>query len=172
MNDETGALGIITELDVPAEMRDGTILRANIFRPDGPGRFPAILLRTPYRKKTEGFERYVRCGYVVAIQDTRGRYASDGEYAANTVESDKESEDGYDSVEWAAVQPWCNGKVGVLGGSYGAWMAWMLAKLRPPHLAALCAFTIPVEAREVDWVGGAFRPGRRVNWWMTSIAPK
>lgn len=170
MAEEDGALGVIVENDVPVPMRDGVMLRANVFRPDAPGRFPGLLIRTPYGKAASGYERYVRAGYVVVAQDSRGRYASDGEYVIFTVENTADAEDGYDSVEWLAQQPYCNGVVGTMGASYNAWMQWMLARLRPPHLKAMCAYSIPMELTEVDWCG-AFRPGRRVRWWLTTIAP-
>ncbi|RKY66763.1 MAG: hypothetical protein DRP97_07910 [Candidatus Latescibacterota bacterium] len=151
-------------------MRDGAILRANVFRPDAAGTFPGLLIRTPYGKPTGGFERFVRAGYVVAAQDARGRYASDGEYVPFTVEDTGDAEDGYDTVEWLAEQTYCNGNVGTMGASYNAWMQWMLAKMRPPHLVAMCAYSIPLELTEMNWCG-AFRPARRVRWWMTSLAP-
>ncbi|MCZ6675823.1 MAG: CocE/NonD family hydrolase [Candidatus Poribacteria bacterium] len=167
---ENNTVGIIVETDVPIPMRDGVVLRGNIFRPEAGGRFPGLLLRTPYGKPTDGYERYVRAGYAVVTQDSRGRYASDGDYVPFTVPHTGDAEDGYDSVEWLAQQPYCNGRVGTLGGSYNAWMQWQLARLRPPHLVAMCAYTIPLELTEVDWPGG-FKPGRRVKWWMTTIAP-
>lgn len=170
MSNFQGALGIIKESDVEVPMRDGVILRANVFRPDGGGIFPGLLLRTPYGKPQEGHERYVRAGYVVVTQDSRGRYASEGKYVPFTEENTGDAEDGYDAVEWVAKQPWCNGKVGTFGASYNAWMQWQLAKLRPPSLVAMCAYTIPLELTEVDWPG-AFKPGRRIRWWMTTIAP-
>jgi len=173
MTGRSGALGIIVEKDVPATMRDGVVMRANVFRPDASGRFPGLLIRTPYNK--DGFDldrygQYVRAGYVVVIQDTRGRYASDGKHVPFTVEDTPDARDGYDSVEWLARQPYCNGKVGTMGASYMSWMQWKLASLRPPSLVAMCAYTVPLELTELDWPGG-FRPGRRVKWWMTTIAP-
>ncbi len=170
MSEQTGALGIITETEVPVPMRDGVVLRANVFRPDAPGQYPGLLLRTPYGKPAGGYDRYVRSGYVVVTQDSRGRYTSDGDYVLFTVENTGDAEDGYDSVEWLAQQPYCNGRVGTIGASYNGWMQWMLAKLRPPHLVAMCAYSIPLELTEVDWPGG-FRPGRRIKWWMASMAP-
>lgn len=162
--------GVITEADVAVPMRDGIILRSHVFRPDQTGRFPAILLRTPYGKPTSGYERYVRAGYVVVTQDSRGRNASDGEYVPFTEPETGDAEDGFDSVEWLATQSWCDGNVGTLGASYNAWMQWQLARLRPPHLRAMCAYTIPLELTDVDWPG-SFRPGRRIKWWLTSMAP-
>ena len=170
MDRESGALGVVLEEDVEVPMRDGVILRANVFRPDAAGEFPGLLVRTPYGKAKGGHGRYVRAGYVVVTQDARGRYASDGEYVPFTVEHTGDAEDGYDTVEWLARQPYCNGRIGTMGGSYNAWMQWELARLRPPHLVAMCAYTIPLELTEVDWWGG-FRPGRRVKWWFTTIAP-
>jgi len=161
---------IIEEKDVPIPMRDGVFLRANVFRPDSAGRFPGILLRTPYGKKEGGYERYVEAGYVVVVQDTRGRYASDGVFVPFYVEHTGDAEDGYDTVEWLAVQPYCNGRVGTMGASYCSWMQWALAKLRPPHLRAMCAYTIPVELDQLDR-SGIFRPARRIHWWMHSMAP-
>ena len=167
----SGELGIICERDVPATMRDGVVLRADLFRPEAEGPFPALLQRTPYGKYRQGrFGRFVRAGYAVMVQDSRGRYTSDGDFVPFTVEDTGDAEDGYDSVEWLAAQPWCNGRVGTMGASYNAWMQWQLAKLRPPHLVAMCARTIPLELTDVDWPGG-FRPGRRVRWWMTNLAP-
>ena len=104
---------------------------------------PGILLRTPYDRPKSGFERYVRAGYAVVTMDSRGRYGSEGDWVPFTVEHTGDAEDGYDSVEWLAAQPWCDGMVGTLGASYNAWMQWQLAKLRPPHLVAMCAYTIP-----------------------------
>ena len=151
-----GALGIITERDVPATMRDGIILRADVVRPDADGAFPGLLHRTPYGKFRRGnVDRFVRAGYVVVVQDSRGRYASDGDWIPFTVENTGDAEDGYDAVEWLATQPYCNGRVGTMGSSYDGWMQWQLAKLRPPHLVAMCARTIPLELTAVDWPGGS-----------------
>ena len=129
---EAGVLGIIEEKDVDVPMRDGVVLRANVFRPDSQGEFPAILLRTPYRKPVGGYERYVRAGYAVVTQDSRGRYASDGDYIPFTEEHTGDAEDGYDSVEWVAGQSWCTGKVGLYGPSYVGATQWLAAASRRP----------------------------------------
>src|SRR4051812_35373976 len=104
--------------NVPVPMRDGTILRADVYRPGAPGRYPVILVRTPYSKAGVGtYMNPVAAahnGYVTVQQDTRGRCESDGEFAFFRYEQ----EDGYDSVEWCAAQPWSNGRVGMLGASY------------------------------------------------------
>ena len=170
MTDATGALGIHIERDVAIPMRDGIILRANLFRPDARGHFPALVHRTPYGKTQRGVEDFVRAGYAVLSQDTRGRYASEGHFTLFTVPHTGDAEDGYDTVEWTAAQPWCNGKVGTYGTSYDAWMQYQCAKLRPPHLETMSAVSIPMELTDVDWTG-AFKPARRVRWWFTTIAP-
>jgi len=165
-------LGVIFEENVDVSMRDGTILRANVFRPEAEGRYPVLVARTPYGKAGagSGYERFVYAGYVVVSQDIRGRYASDGEWVPFSVPNTGDAEDGYDTVEWAALRPWCNGKVGTMGASYVGWTQWVLAKLRPPHLVAMCARSIPPELSDVD-SPGAFKPARRVHWWLNTMAP-
>lgn len=164
----SGNLGVISELDVEMPMRDGTILRANVFRPDGPGQFPGLLMRTPYGKGEAGDLRFVHSGYVIVNQDCRGRYTSDGEFQSFHTAHHQEADDGYDSVEWLAAQPYCNGRVGLMGSSYPGWLAWEAASAQPPHLVAMSACTIPVELTDLDFPG-AFKPARRLHWWMISI---
>ena len=105
---------IIREADVPAKMRDGTTLVADVYRPDAEGKFPVLLLRLPYGKQFISdfgdHEFFVPRGYIVAIQDTRGRFASEGDFTPLV----DEPFDGYDTVEWAATLPWSNGNVGTL----------------------------------------------------------
>ena len=173
MTTATGALGIVEENDVRVPMRDGITLSSDVLRPDAPGTFPGLLLRTPYAKRAiayADFERLVRNGYVVVLQDSRGRYESDGVYIPFTVEETGDAEDGYDAVEWLAAQPYCNGRVGTFGASYCSWMQWQLARLRPPHLRAMCAVSVPTSLPEVDFTG-SFRPARRINWWINMMAP-
>ncbi len=167
---ESGHLGVIEEYEVEVPMRDGVILRGNLWRPDSDGQVPALLMRTPYGKAKAGMERYVRAGYAVMTQDTRGRYASDGEFVLFSEDQTLDGRDGYDTIEWLAAQPWCDGNIGTFGPSYNAWMQWEAAAEQPPSLRAMCADTIPMELTSVDW-WGSFRPGRRVKWWLTTIAP-
>ena len=171
----TGMLGILEEYDVEIPMRDGVRLRADVFRLDAPDQFPGLLIRTPYGKETSedtiNIRDAVRAGYVVVIQDIRGRYASDGEFIGDFAENTVDAEDGYDTVEWLAEQTYCNGRVGTLGKSYKSEMQWQLARLRPPHLKAMCACSIPVEIIETDWTNGIFRMGRRIYWLLNTIAP-
>lgn len=130
--------------DLETPMRDGVILRMDVYSPEGEEKVPAILLRTPYGKEhiTDDplycdFERYTGAGYHVAIQDCRGTGASDGVLKCN---GDSEYPDGYDTVEWLAVQPWCDGHVGMFGLSYHGFDQTAAAVTAPPHLDAICPF--------------------------------
>ncbi|NLF19665.1 MAG: CocE/NonD family hydrolase [Lentisphaerae bacterium] len=156
-----GTLGILEDLNVAVPMRDGVTLRGNLWRPAAGGPFPALLMRTPYGKPAVPNLRYLRAGYAVMTQDSRGRYASDGDFTVFS-EPTHDSEDGYDTVEWLAAQPWCNGRIGTFGASYCGWMQWMTAKARPPHLVAMCARSIPLELTDIDWPG-AFKLARRIS---------
>ena len=167
----SGALGILTEPNVPNPNAR--------WRPHGSARVPPRRRRPVPRnpaahavRPPKVWIRAVRARWVRrSLPWTRAaRYGSEGDWVPFTEEHTGDAEDGYDSVEWLAAQPWCDGNVGTLGASYNAWMQWQLAKLRPPHLVAMCAYTIPLELTEVDWPGG-FRPGRRIKWWLTSMAP-
>ena len=127
----------IHEHDVAVPMRDGVRLRADILRPSA-GRFPTLVYRTPYGKgpaleEYTTFARAVARGYAVVVQDVRGRYASDGEFRPY----ENEGRDGYDTIEWAARQPWSNGHVGTFGLSYPGAVQWLAAVESPPHLDAM-----------------------------------
>jgi len=125
----------VVERNVQVKMRDGVTLRADIYRPKGDGKFPVLLQRTPYNKQGEEFgHRAAARGYVVIIQDVRGRYSSEGEWYPFR----NESNDGYDTVEWAASLPYSNEKVGMFGGSYVGATQMLAAIARPPHLAGIC----------------------------------
>jgi len=124
------------ERDVPVKMRDGITLRADICRPVADGKFPVLLTRTPYDKNgalTFCREAVAR-GYVVVAQDVRGRYASEGDWYPFK----HESQDGYDTVEWAAALPFSNGMVGMFGGSYVGATQYLAAIANPPHLVGIC----------------------------------
>ena len=86
-------------------MRDGVILRANVFRPAGDVAYPVLVMRTPYGKRTGGVDRYVKAGYIVVSQDARGRFDSDGQWESFLRFDTHDAEDGYDTVEWAAKLP-------------------------------------------------------------------
>src|SRR5438128_5640664 len=116
-------------------MRDGTMLRADIYRPKAEGKFPVLLTRTPYDKQDERETCALAAvrGYVAIAQDVRGRYESDGEWYPLK----NESSDGYDTVEWAAALPYSNGKVGMFGSSYVGATQLLAAIAHPPHLAGI-----------------------------------
>lgn len=168
LSEET--IQVITEPDVAVPMRDGVVLRANVFRPDRGGPYPVLVLRTPYGKPASGMDRRVKAGYIVVTQDARGRFASDGKWESFLRFETHDAEDGFDTVEWAAKLPNAHGIVGTFGASYNAFLQWRLAALRPPSLKAMAAFSIP--ARYTDLEGpGTIRPGRRLHWWVTSMSP-
>ena len=127
---------VTVERNVPAKMRDGVVLRADVYRPKAEGKFPVLLTRTPYDKQweIEFALKAVPRGYVVIAQDTRGRYESEGEWYPFK----HESQDGYDTIEWAAALPYSNGKVGMFGGSYVGATQYLAAIAHPPHLAGIC----------------------------------
>jgi putative CocE/NonD family hydrolase len=149
------------EKDQLVRMRDGAVLRADVYRPVQEGTYPILLMRTPYGKQGQHLEAYARAGYIAVCQDARGRYSSDGTYESFLRPKTHDAEDGYDSVEWAARLPGSSGKVGTFGASYNSFLQWKLAALRPPSLVAMSAQTIP--ARYTDLEGpGTIRPGRRL----------
>jgi hypothetical protein len=122
--------------DQKLPLRDGVRLSANIFRPRAlPAPLPAILVLTPYTNdhNTPRGIYFATHGYVFVTVDCRGRGNSDGEFTPFV----NEGRDGYDVVEWIARQPWCNGKVATIGGSYKGMDQWLIAKENPPHLAAM-----------------------------------
>ena len=127
--------------DVMIRMRDGAKLATDIYRPAGEGPWPVILLRTPYAKSMQELKArfYARRGYVFAAQDCRGRFASKGKWNPFFAEP----ADGYDTIEWLAAQPWSNGKVGMIGGSYLGWVQWWAAREAPPHLATVVPNVAP-----------------------------
>jgi len=161
---------IVVERDVAVPMRDGTILRADVYRPDRGGPYPVLVSRTPYGKQGKVPPAYVEAGYIVVCQDVRGRYASDGRFESFVRFHTHDGEDGYDTVQWASRLPNSTGRVGTFGWSYGAFLQWRTAARQPPALVAMAARTIP--ARYTDLEGpGTMRPGRRLEWWITTIGP-
>lgn len=147
------------EREVPVPMRDGVRLATDLYFPARrgerqPGRFPVLLERTPYDKHgatlVASAKRFARHGYVVALQDVRGRFASEGDWYPFALEAP----DGYDSVEWLGVQEWSTGRVGTMGCSYSGSDQHALANLAPPHLAAM----FPSEAMS-NYHTGSMRQG-------------
>jgi uncharacterized protein len=154
---------VVVERGVVAAMRDGVKLRADIYRPRSEGKFPVLLERTPY-DKNGGFAFGMRAaakGYLVVIQDVRGRYTSEGEWYPFKHESD----DGYDTVEWAALLPHADGRVGMFGGSYVGATQMLTAINHPPHLAGICP-VVTASNYHNGWTyqGGAFEQWFNESW--------
>ncbi len=159
---------VTVETSVSTKMRDGVTLRADIYRPKADGKFPVLLQRTPYNK-TNGIRFGLRAaarGFVVIFQDVRGRYSSDGDWYTFRHESD----DGYDSVEWAAALPYSNGKIGMFGGSYVGATQMLAAIAHPPHLAGIC----PVVTASNYYDGWTYQGGAFEQWfnesWTSGLA--
>jgi uncharacterized protein len=164
---------IIHEKNVPAVMRDGTTLYADIFRPEGDGNFPVLLQRTPYNKEFLPLTTMVLDpvaaaykGYVVIIQDVRGRFASEG---APFYIYKNEFNDGYDSVEWASSLPYCDGNVGMYGLSYMGMTQFQAATQKPPHLKAIFPITWGTDV--FMYHGGALELGLLGSWSLSTIGP-
>src|SRR6185369_7572231 len=153
--------------DVPMTTRDGVTLRADVYRPDAPGRHPVLLSRLPYdkngRRRPGDIDVFVDHGYVTIIQDTRGRFASDGDAYVPLA---YEANDGHDAVEWAAALPYSNGRVGTMGQSYLGATQYLLAPTRPPHLEASFPASAAADFHQA-WVyhtGGAFELGWQIPY--------
>src|SRR5713226_10143376 len=158
-------IDIVIQHDVPLKMRDGITLYADIYRPTSSGKFPVILMRTPYDKSVgwavSPVFKIVPRGYVVIIQDVRGRYTSEGEWYPFR----HEQADGFDTVEWAAALPFSDGKVGMMGGSYVGATQMLAAIAQPPHLVAI-APDVTASNYHDGWTyqGGAFEQWFDQNW--------
>ncbi|HZX09869.1 MAG TPA: CocE/NonD family hydrolase [Acidobacteriota bacterium] len=155
------------EFNVPVLMRDGVKLSADVYRPDAEGQFPVLLTRTYYGKCNrdifhssgkEFIEYFVSRGYVVVIQDCRGRYDSEGKFYIEIYDA----EDGYDTYEWCGSQPWSNGKIGTYGCSYGGCIQWYSAHLRNSHLKCM----VPRDATSDSYFDGGFMRGGVYQGWL------
>jgi len=142
-----GSSRITVERGVPIPMRDGVVLDADVYRPAAPGRYPVLIERIAYELggRAAGYaDFYASRGYAVVAQNVRGTYRSGGEYSF----FGQDQPDGYDTVEWAARQPWSSGRVGMLDGSYSAFTQYFAAAAAPPSLAALYVREGGGEARD------------------------
>ena len=159
--------GVIREPDVMVPMRDGTRLATDVVRPDAPGRFPALINRGPYSKDSyldnpdHSIWFFPRNGYVLLSQDVRGRFNSEGRYNPLF----QEALDGYDTVEWAARQPWCTGRVATTGQSYLGATQYTLAGQRPlpPHLRTMAVVSASSDFHQ-SWV---YHTGGAMEWGWT-----
>jgi len=164
------------QLGLVVPMRDGVRLAADLFLPgSGPGsagRWPTVLIRTPYSRKSlasQSYRYFVRRGYAVLIEDVRGRFASQGKFG-NIVQ---EGADGNDTINWISEQPWSNGRVAMAGGSYLGMVQWWAALEDNPHLAAIS----PVCSGDDEYTdryystGGALKLGHRLLWLSENLTP-
>ncbi len=157
--------------NIEITMRDGTILRHNMTRPDIDGKFPVLLERSPYNKEggsengVGSPEFFAARGYVVIIQDVRGRFASDGDFYPFKDDGNGPNKDGYDTVEWLAKQDWSTGKIGTIGGSYSGATQYRNAISNPPNVKAMFVRESSADYSE-EWVyrGGAFELGFNLGW--------
>ncbi len=156
-------LTLAVDRNVPVPMRDGIVLFADIYRPSGPGPYPTLLMRTPYDKQNAGVLtlRAAGSGYAVVIQDVRGRFTSEGAFLAFV----NERQDGYDTLEWLVAQPWCNGDVGMFGGSYVGLTQWQAAISGHPALKAIVP-NVTAADYHAGWSyqGGAFQLSFNLSW--------
>ena len=145
------------------KMRDGVRLSVDVYRPAAEGKHPGILVLTPYDNNAAGWRQraawFARRGYAVAVADARGRYDSEGDWDPF---GRKHKEDGHDLVGWMAQQPWCSGKVGMMGASYLGWTQWWTATQAPPALRAIVPEVAPPNA----FANAPYQNGVLVGWIM------
>jgi len=168
----------VTCQTVTVPMRDGTLLTTDIYMPAQPGRYPVLVQRNPYARLLgggcftglleAGLSVWPQNGYVVVSQDVRGSFTSQGTFHLMT----QEAQDGYDTIEWAAAQPWSNGKVGTMSGSYLGLTQWQPAIHTPPHLAAIAPGVTGSDYHD-NWtyVNGVFDLWLNQSWPGTAFVP-
>lgn len=156
---------------VEMPMRDGVVLVGDVWLPAKPGKYPLVLHRTPYQRNLDAYaphdsiirqaRSYAEQGIAYMIQDTRGRGESGGEFRL----FHDEANDGYDTIEWIAKQPWSNGQVAMIGGSYKGTVQWLAARERPPHLTCLFSQAPAGDFfNEIPYVGGVWNMRWNMNW--------
>jgi putative CocE/NonD family hydrolase len=147
---------LVLEKKVMAPMRDKIELAADVYRPEMEGKVPTILVRTPYGREQTGLvygNYFAHRGYAVVSQDVRGRFDSGGAFEPMR----HETEDGSDTLDWIAAQPWSDGNVGMIGGSYLGFVQWAAAKSGNPHLKALVPEVAPPDPQyNIPFLGGTF----------------
>jgi putative CocE/NonD family hydrolase len=158
---------------VSIPMRDRVVLKADVFVPPGAGRWPTILVRTPYSRKskvTRGYSAFAEYGYAVVLEDVRGRYESGGSFGPVS----QEGPDGSDTINWIVKQSWSDGRVGMAGASYLGIAQWWAAIERNPHLLAI----FPLLSGDDEYMdryyspGGALQLGHRLVWLSENLTPR
>lgn len=154
LRDERGPFAVTHERDISMTTRDGKKLIADVYRPTGVDSAPVLLRRTPYGNRAndlaETFNEadfYASQGYLTVVQNTRGRFGSEGVWYPFAYEAN----DGYDAIEWAAHLPGSTGRVGTFGQSYGALAQYLAASVRPEHLVTCIPVSAPLAAFENYW---------------------
>lgn len=168
---DTASYGMNCQFNHEIPMRDGVILRGNLYTPKGHGPWPVLLLRSVFRKDhlSRAFSQYdpaffVKHGYAIYMQDVRGLGASDGEFDRFTADGP----DGYDTIEYLAAQPWCTGRVGMMGSYYAGYLQMMAAAENPPHLSAIVPMQTSVSInRDCDNRGFMFFS--HIGWNMSRL---
>jgi putative CocE/NonD family hydrolase len=165
----TSAFAEVKTETITIAMRDGVKLTADLYRDEAITKAPVILTRTPYdRTKQKGTgEKWAKAGYIFIAQDCRGKFGSEGTFAPYN----NEGQDGYDTIEWITRQPWCSGRVGMMGGSYVGGVQWQAAAEQPPGLAVI--------APQATWssfyrnlhLGGSVRLSL-IAGWIAGNSPK
>ena len=158
----TSAFAEVKTETITISMRDGIKLATDVYRDDAVTKAPVILMRTPYdRTKAKGSaERWAKAGYVAVMQDCRGTRASEGVMAPYN----NEGQDGYDTLEWITRQPWCSGRVGMMGGSYVGAVQWQAAVENPPGLAAIAPQATWSSFYRNLYLGGSVRLALISGW--------
>ena len=160
---------IRVDRDIPMKMRDGITLQADVYRPDDKERHPAIVVRTPYSKIPSAPSDFLSpveaafAGYAMVIQDTRGRFASEGEFFPGR----SEGQDGYDTIENIAAESWCDGNVGMVGASYLGRNQWDAAMEAPPHLKAIAPHVIGAGWVSESGMSGVKELETGISWFAT-----
>lgn len=159
--------------DVAVPMRDKVMLRADVVIPAGRGRWPAILVRTPYNRHSEttrGYRFFAERGFAVVTQDVRGRHGSGGVFGSIA----QEGPDGNDTLNWIARQPWSNGRVGMAGASYVGMVQWWAAVQKNPHLVTI----FPLVSGDDEYLdryyspGGTLKLAHRLVWLSENLTPR
>ena len=146
------------EREVHVRMRDGVVLAANVFHPAGAREpLPVVLIRQPYGKDDHPFMHargtyWARKGYVCVVQDVRGKYGSEGVWEPVV----NEATDGWDTLDWVAGRPWCNGDIGMAGESYYGMTQWAVAGSGHPHLRCVAPGDTAADLYRAAYPGGAF----------------
>ncbi len=163
---------LVEQLGAVIPMHDGTRLAADIFLPSSAGRWPTLLVRTPYNRKASAmlsYRGFSRRGYALVIEDVRGRFASQGSFG----NIDQEGRDGNDTINWISEQPWSNTRVGMVGSSYLGIVQWWAAIQDNPHLLAIS----PMNSGDDEYLdrfystGGALKLGHRLLWLAQNFTP-